>query len=113
MKQDLKEEAAINEGRIRLELMPPVAEIATVKVLTLGASKYGLWNWRDKNISLTPYLGAMKRHINALMQGEDIDPESGEHHAAHIMATCSIVMDAAEHGTLVDDRPKGVNHADV
>lgn len=36
--------------------------------------------------------------------GEDVDDESGLPHAAHIMATAAIVIDAQREGTLIDDR---------
>ena len=51
------------------------------------------------------YLGAMKRHIDALLDGEDLAPDSGVHHLGHIAASCAIVLDAGKHGTLVDNRP--------
>jgi hypothetical protein len=46
----------------------------------------------------------MKRHIDKVIDGEDIDPESGAHHLGHVMAGCSIVLDACRHGTLIDNR---------
>ena len=51
------------------------------------------------------YLGAMKRHIDAIIDGEDIDPESRAHYLGHVAAGCAIVLDARKHGTLVDNRP--------
>ena len=51
------------------------------------------------------YLGAMKRHIDALLDGEDLAPDSGVHHLGHIAASCAIVLDAGKNGTLVDNRP--------
>ncbi len=50
------------------------------------------------------YISAMKRHIDRMMDGEDIDPESGAHHLGHVMANCAIVLDAQRHGMLVDNR---------
>ncbi|WP_445504802.1 dATP/dGTP diphosphohydrolase domain-containing protein [Microvirga sp. G4-2] len=58
----------------------------------------------------------IERHFNALKAGEDRDPESKLPHWAHIAAGCSIVMDAANAGTLIDDRasvndyPESVAH---
>jgi hypothetical protein len=40
----------------------------------------------------------------AWFSGEDIDPESGVSHLAHVMACCNIVLDAKEHGKLNDNR---------
>ena len=88
----------------QLQLIPPVLGVETAKALVNGA-KYGPWNWRHTPVEMMTYLGAMKRHIDALIDGEDIDPESGAHHLGHVAAGCGIVLDARKHGTLVDNRP--------
>ena len=88
-----------------LQLIPPAAERLVADVLKAGADKYGPWNWRDKGIGLVTYIGAIQRHANCIRAGEDIDSESGLPHTAHIAATAMILMDAAEHGKILDDRP--------
>jgi Domain of unknown function (DUF5664) len=92
----------------QLQLIPPALSQETAKALALGASKYGAWNWRHNEIELTTYLGAIKRHIDAIVDGEDIDPESGAYHLGHVAAGCGIILDSLKHGTLKDDRPKGI-----
>jgi hypothetical protein len=92
--------------------MGPVQEVG--EVCANGANKYGLKNWRDQPIQLSDYLNALFRHFKAVCEGEDIDPVkpadpnlapgSGLRHLAHIAATCLIVMDAQDHGSLIDDR---------
>lgn len=72
----------------------------------LGAEKYGPWNWRDTKVAASVYVSAILRHLNAWRSGEDLDPESGRSHLAHIIAGCNIVMDAEKHGNLIDDRRK-------
>lgn len=52
-----------------------------VEVLTYGAEKYEVDNW--KKVSEERYVDALFRHLNAWMQGEQIDKESGIHHLAH------------------------------
>lgn len=89
----------------QLQLIPPVFEEELADVLSLGAKKYGEWNWRENKVELMTYLGAMKRHINLLIEGKDLDHESRRHHLAHVAAGCAIVLDAKEQGTLVDNRP--------
>lgn len=93
--------------KLPLQLVPPAAEREMALALAEGAGKYGPWNWREAGINLETYIGAMKRHINAIARGEDIDPLSGVSHLGHILAGAAIVVDAAEHGMLNDDRPKG------
>lgn len=92
-------------AKCQLQLVPPVLSAETAKALALGAQKYGPWNWRENRVEIMTYLGAMKRHLDAVIEGEDIDPESGAHHLGHIAAGCGIVLDAAKHGHLIDNRP--------
>jgi hypothetical protein len=47
----------------------------------------------------------MKRHLDCVLEGEDLDPESAAHHLGHVAAGCAIVLDARHAGTLVDNRP--------
>lgn len=90
-----------------LHLNPPVASEHQAWVHKDGSDKYGLWNWRDAGINLTTYVGAAKRHLDAIMRGEWLDPDSGRPHWAHIMACGAISLDAEAHGKLNDDRPRG------
>jgi len=90
--------------KVNLSLIPPVANIYEAKVMELGAAKYGPYNWRDTPVRLTVYLSATLRHLYAKMDGQDIDPESGQPHDAHIRANMGIILDAKENGTLIDDR---------
>ena len=105
MEQNLDPKKAAGAQKPQLQNIPPVLNRQVSQALECGAIKYGPWNWRDNNVELMTYLGAMKRHIDALIGGEDIDPESGAHHLGHVTAGCAIVLDARKHGTLVDNRP--------
>lgn len=88
----------------QLQLIPPAANEAMARALELGASKYGKFNWRRNKVSIDTYLAAMKRHIDCVIDGQDVDKESGAHHLGHVMAGCAIVLDALRHGMLIDDR---------
>ena len=48
-----------------------------------GAKKYTPGNWK-KGLDLTETLESTQRHLAAVMDGELIDPESGELHMGHI-----------------------------
>ena len=93
------------EKKPQLQLIPPALNVATAQALQNGATKYGAWNWRDNQVEVMTYLGAMKRHIDQFLNGEDIDPDTGAHHLGHIAANCGILLDADKHGMLVDNRP--------
>ncbi len=87
-----------------LYLLPPVAKAIAARVHALGADKYGAYNWRYQKIAISDYLSAMLRHIDSVVDGNDIDEESGEHHLGHVIATCNIVLDALHCGQLIDNR---------
>jgi hypothetical protein len=87
-----------------LRLVPPVALLKMAKVMELGARKYGPYNWREKQVRYTVYLEAALRHIYSALDGEEIDPESGQPHTAHAAACMAIILDAQSLNQLVDDR---------
>lgn len=89
-----------------LHLVPPSAEIALAEALADGAAKYDPYNWREERISTSVYIGAIKRHMAAFVDGEDKAQDSGVHHLAHVMACCALILDAGSIGMLNDDRPK-------
>jgi len=90
-----------------LHLLPTVAMRKTAHVLALGARKYGVYNWRySDGIKASTYVAAIMRHLTQFMDGEIVADESGISHLAHIMATCSILLDAEHAGHLIDDREK-------
>lgn len=90
---------------------PPLANIpsgALVPVCLVhqhGHDKHGPYNWRETPIHLMTYAHAIQRHLAAWIDGEDMDPESGLPHMAHIAAGCNVVLDAIAHGKFLDDRP--------
>ena len=89
-----------------LGLIPPYAMEQTAWVHKLGASKYGIFNWRSTGVCASTYVHAIMRHLNAWRDGEDLDPESGISHLAHIACSCNIMMDANYCEKLQDDRNK-------
>lgn len=89
----------------QLQLIPPALNTELAKALSFGAARYEPWNWRKNKVEYMTYLGAIKRHIDALLEREDVASDSGVHHLGHIAASCAIVLDATKHGTLVDNRP--------
>jgi hypothetical protein len=92
--------------KVPLHLVPPYALEQTAWVHKLGSEKYGPYNWRKTGVCASTYVSAIMRHLNAWRDGEDLDPESGISHIAHIATSCNILLDAAHCGTLQDDRNK-------
>lgn len=88
-----------------LHLVPPMAIICLANAFKVGAEKYGAYNWRDKTVSKSVYYGACLRHMLAWWDGEDTDPETGNHHLDHAMACLAIIRDGESVGNINDDRP--------
>lgn len=95
---------AQKDGKVRMECLVTSVLASEARVLAHGADKYGARNWRKDEILASTYEGAMMRHLFAWINGEDIDPDSGEPHLSHLRACAAVVMDADDHGKLVDDR---------
>ncbi|QIG68673.1 hypothetical protein EVB67_023 [Rhizobium phage RHph_TM3_3_14B] len=88
------------------QFIPPVAIVEESVVMALGAAKYGAFNWQDDPVDATTYYSAAIRHLLQWYSGEDIDPESGASHLAHVRACMAILLDAYTSGKLIDDRPR-------
>lgn len=103
--------AAVAAAKIDLALVPPSGIIHAAHALTDGAKKYRPYNWREGGVYASVYIAAALRHLAAYQDGENIAPDSGVHHLAHVIGGLMILLDAAECETLVDDRPlKGHAH---
>ena len=88
-----------------LSVIPSASLLHLGEVMKLGAEKYGPFNWRETPVPAETYVDAAMRHLLSWQDGEDLDPESGMSHLAHIMACCAILIDAKENGMLDDNRP--------
>ena len=62
----------------------PAAIRAVATVSGFGASKYAWNGWRDVDDGFNRYSDAMVRHLSYESEGEDLDPDSGLLHAAHV-----------------------------
>jgi hypothetical protein len=86
-----------------LHLVPAALAIFVSKIFQFSAVKYGPYNWREKKVRKSIYIDAIERHVLALKDGEEFDPESGQRHEAHIGANVAILLDAREQGNLIED----------
>ena len=102
---DNNPKTALGEAKPKISSTPTGGIREMGKVFELGATKYGRYNWRLHQVSATVYYDAAWRHLSAWLDGEDLDPESGVSHLAHVMACMTILMDAEKHGMLNDNRP--------
>lgn len=106
--ETLKEGAKFDDGKNQLELISPYAEWGLGEILTFGAKKYAPRNW-EQGINFSRVIGAIKRHLNAIQRGEDLDPESGLFHADHLFTEAMFLshfFHLYERYEQFDDRPK-------
>lgn len=80
-----------DSGKTDWSLMPFEAIEEINKVLDFGAKKYAAHNWRTgTGFKYTRVLSSLLRHTFAWARGEDLDPESGLSHLAHM--GCNVVF---------------------
>lgn len=63
-----------NEGKLRYDLLHPIATEGVAKVMTKGAQKYAERNW-EKGMKWSKVLASMKRHLAAFEKGIDYDKD--------------------------------------
>ncbi len=114
------------QGTLCIILWPPVATYLGALGLLDGAPclMYGRGRTGEKSLAdkkpplpwpssprpppsgvlASTYYSALQRHINAWMEGENLDPDSGVPHLGHALACLAILVDAQMTGQLTDDR---------
>lgn len=90
-------------GKPPMSLLDRYALEQTALVLAFGASKYQPHNWRG-GIKHRRLIDAALRHLLAISDGEDTDPESGLPHAAHAMCCLQFLLWMQKHRPDLDDR---------
>lgn len=76
-----------NFDKIKFELIDPNFNNDFAKVLTIGAKKYGIDNYkRASKKDQKEYIGAIHRHLNSWERGYKFDHETKLNHMAHISA---------------------------
>lgn len=80
-----------DEGKNRLDLIPPEWEWELGRVLTEGAKKYADRNW-ELGMDYSKVVGPLRRHLNAYLRGERVDPTDGTLHAAKVAWNALVLM---------------------
>lgn len=97
-----------DQDKLQWHLMPEDALEEIVKVLMIGAKKYGDFNWLDNanQVQLTRYLNAMERHLKSLKRGRDRDAETNLLEAAHVATNALFVITMQLRNLGIDNRRK-------
>lgn len=92
-----------DEGKERVDLLPPDALLELGKVYGAGAKKYAARNW-ERGLPWSKALGPLMRHLFKWMRGEKIDPEDGQLHIAKVAWNAIALLTYELRGIGVDDR---------
>ncbi len=81
-----------DQGKLRMDLLPPEAIFAIASVMTHGAVEYGENTWQ--NVESTRYEAAIKRHLlkRDLSGWRSADPKSGYPHSWHALCSLAFVV---------------------
>jgi hypothetical protein len=91
--------------KLRMDLIPPEAELFLARVLTQGAQKYASRNW-ELGMDWSRCIGALKRHLLRWELGQMYDQESGEPHLAHVLWNAMALLVYEQRDIGKDDRPE-------
>jgi len=89
--------------KCRFDLIPPHALEKLAEVYTIGATKYGDYNWL-KGMRWSRVIAAAQRHLNAWLQGRTVDPDDGQHPLASVAWCMFALMEYERLGIGGDDR---------
>jgi len=104
-KKDTNPKDSVGTKKVPFSLIPENVIAETALAFLEGARKYGSYNWRIAGVRASVYIDALRRHLGAWMNGENIDPDSGLSHITKAIACLIILRDSMLINNWVDDRP--------
>jgi hypothetical protein len=96
--RDLHEPGAKDDSeKLDLTLPPPELIEAVAEVMQFGLKKYSRNGWKAVSDRKQRYQAALMRHMNAILKGEELDPESGLSHMAHVATNAAFLLYCEAH----------------
>jgi len=93
-----------DEGKWRVDLVPPEAIIAVAEVLRVGAQKYAERNW-EKSMPWQKCYACAIRHLLKWQMGFNLDEESRLSHLWHALTNLVFLVTYEARGIGEDNRP--------
>lgn len=93
-----------DNGKVRLDLIPPEWVMVLGNVLTAGANKYADRNW-ELGMPWSKIWGPLLRHAFKWLLGEQYDKETGCHHLAMVAWNALALMTYQMRGIGTPDLP--------
>lgn len=106
---DLAAFQAGDNGALRDTLISPCRLREAMAVFHYGQTKYALYNWA-KGMAWSIPIGSALRHLQAIVDGEELDPESGLPHIGHVYCNLIMLDWFVDHYPEGDDRPYARPH---
>jgi len=91
--------------RLDLTLFPDTAVVYGALAMSEGSMKYGGFNYREKAVSISVYIAAVRRHLTKYYNGEWADKKTRVPHLSSAIGGLAIIVDSIEMGNAIDDRP--------
>jgi hypothetical protein len=91
-----------------LSIVPRSALEGMARAFMVGEKKYGRYNF-TKGFASHRLISACLRHVVAWQDGESLDPETGNHHLWHALASLAMLLECERLGTLEDTRRGNVD----
>lgn len=104
---------AFGNKKLSLTLCPLSASIAQSEAHLDGFLKYGWVNWRENHVEAQTYIDSAMRHLRLFEVGEEFARDTQVRNLGAVMACCAILIDAAQHGTMIDNRKHSPQSADM
>ncbi|CAB5156561.1 hypothetical protein UFOVP150_76 [uncultured Caudovirales phage] len=101
---------AIGSSKMPMHLWPTTATAYGCIGLMNGACKYGRTNWRHSGVKASTYYDAIRRHLDAWWEGEEVDTDDGVPHLSALLAGLAIIVDSMAAGNFVDDRAYKIDY---
>jgi len=94
-----------DDGKFRMDLLPPQFMREVARVLAYGAEKYDEYNWL-LGVQYNRLYAATLRHLLSWWEGEENDPESGLSHISHAACNLAFILQFIhQKRTELDNRP--------
>lgn len=97
--EEAKKGIKFDADKFRWSLVPWESMAPVLRVLEHGAKKYSPDNWKRVPNARLRYENAIQRHLlgdgknsKGYLRGEKLDPETGENHLGHIIASALFLI---------------------
>lgn len=91
-----------NKGKPQWSLLDYPSLVSCVRVLEFGSKKYSRDNWK-KGLKVRETAESLLRHLYAMLDGEELDPESGLPHIGHVMCNAMFMSYMIKHRPDLND----------